>query len=454
MRKNYIKLILLVASIFFIAVAWGQDVNEEKPIEEVKEKKKKEKKEKEDDGKIHKATKADGLVKYRRSSLHTMIIEDAKLPKKDIILSTFNEAPFPDKYNNHTVGDKSFDIAAYESILSNEAAEDGKKKDKDLSPAITKYFQDNKVANKIIAKWFNQSPEGAFDMSLIQERGAYDASSQDIAKAGSTERGIDMLKDAGIELLGNTFVVVNYSKFVSNEEAAKIAYDIAVSAANKMGALGEPAKEVAKKAYEKARQGYSVWTTAYLYQLDWNDSTEAVFYMDMWMDSTSVDPAKKELFESSDLFQLKLLGYQKASALITGLGANAENEQMIVKNATLKSINSVYNKLQRKFEAFRTKTPLVSADPLGAKIGMKEGLEGGDKYEVLMQAYDKEGKLSYKRKGVIKVDKKKIWDNRYAAGEEPLDEEGNPIKPENDLEFTHFKGGKGFFPGMLIRQIN
>ncbi len=110
-----------------------------------------------------------------------------------------------------------------------------------------------------------------------------------------------------------------------------------------------------------------------------------------------------------------------------------------------------YNKLQKKFEAFRTKTPLVSVDPLGAKIGMKEGVEGGDKYEVLEKQVDAEGKVKWKRKGVIKVDKKKIWDNRFSAGEKLLDGNGEPIKPENELKFTHFKGGKGFYPGMLLR---
>jgi hypothetical protein len=50
------------------------------------------------------------------------------------------------------------------------------------------------------------------------------------------------------------------------------------------------------------------------------------------------------------------------------MGSNAETKDMIIKNATLKSINAVYNKLQKKFEPFRTKTPLVSSDPLGAKI--------------------------------------------------------------------------------------
>ncbi len=426
---------------------------QEQPLEEEVDKSKPQK-ESDDITKIQKTDKHTEIVKYRRGSLHTMIIEDNNLPKKDLILNTFKNAEFPDKYNNHTIGAKSFNITDYQDKI-NEVKEGKKAKDKDFSAAIDQYFKDTKLANKMIAKWFNRSEEGAFDMSLIQERGAYDASAQAADMALSTERGLDMLKDAGIELISNTFVVVNYSKFVSNEETAKITYDIAKEAAGKLpGALQETALEIAEKAYEKARQGYSIWTTAYLYQMQWNDSIEATFYMDMWMDSTSIDSTKKTVFDSSSLFQLKLLGYEKTRALISGLGSNAESEEMIIENATLKSINSVYNKLQRKFEPFRTKTPLVSIEPLGAKIGLKEGLEGGDKYEVLEQVFDAEGRVTYKRKGVIKVDKKNIWNNKYNIGEEPLDEEGNPIEIENDIEFTYFKGGKGYYPGMLIRQIN
>lgn len=395
------------------------------------------------------------VINYRRSSLHTMIIEDNKLPKKDLILKTFMDAPFPEKYNNHTVEDKSINIYEYlpEGINSIE-----KKKDEEaaLIPAIENYFSQNKVANKIVAKWFNRDFLGGFNMGLIQERGLYDASAQAQSIAANTERGKAMLADAGEDLIPNTFVVVSFSKFVSNEITALAAKETALALADKIAiqAIKEVAVEAAENAYEKARQGYSIWTTAYLYELNWNDSTSAVFYQNYWMDATNIDSLKKLAFDTTSLFQLKLVGYQKAAAFITGLGSNAENEEMIIKNATLKSVNAVYAKLQRKFEKFRTKTPLISTDPLGAKIGLKEGVEKGDKYEVLEQIVDEKGKVSYKRKGVITVDKKNIWDNRFAAGETPLDEEGNPIEVDNSIEFTHFKGGKGYYPGMLIRQIN
>lgn len=395
------------------------------------------------------------IINYRRSSLHTMIIEDEKLPKKDLILNTFLEAPFPEKYNNHSIDNKSINIYQYlpEAITSIENKKDAEAA---LIPAIENYFTKNKVANKIVAKWFNRDSLGNFNMNLIQERGLYDASAQSQSLAASTERGQALLADAGEDLIPNTFIVVSYSKFVSNELTALAAKETALALADKIAiqALKEVAVEAAEKAYEKARQGYSVWTTAYLYELNWNDSTSAVFYQNYWVDANNPDSLKKVAFDTTSLFQLKLVGYQKANALISGLGANAENENMIIKNATLKSVDAVYAKLQRKFEKFRTKSPLVSIDPLGAKIGLKEGLEKGDKYEVLEQVIDSEGKTIYKRKGIITVDKKNIWDNRFAAGEEPIDENGNPIEIDNNIEFTHFKGGKGYYPGMLIRQIN
>ena len=46
-----------------------------------------------------------------------------------------------------------------------------------------------------------------------------------------------------------------------------------------------------------------------------------------------------------------------------------------------------------------------------------------------------------------KVDKNNIWDNRFMAEEEQNE-------AEILLEYTLFKGGKKFYTGMLIRQIN
>ena len=447
LRISKLALVLMLFSVFQSTQLFGQD-DEEKDIKQDKHKK-----ENKDNGKIAATDKKADVVKYRRSSLHTMIIEDNKLPQGDLILATFNEAEFPDKYNNHTTGAKSFKLHDY--YVKGQTA--SKKDQNNYAPSIDNYLNKNKIANQIVAKWFNRSDSGTFDMSLISERGLYDASAQDISLASRTERGEAMLADAGEGLIGNTFVVVNYSKFVENEPIARAIRETAYAVVEDQSA-DSPIRMLAEKGadrlYEKTKDGYSVWTTAYLYQLEWNDSIASVFYQDLWNDASAPNPARVEAFDNSDLFHLNLLGYQKAKSIITGLGSNAQNKEMIIKNATLKSINSVYNKLQKKFEPFRTKTPLFSIDPMGAKIGLKEGLEGGERYEVLEKQIDANGKVRWKRKGELKVDKKKIWNNLYSAGEEALDEDGKPIKIDESLEFTHFKGKGRYYRGMLLRQIN
>lgn len=41
--------------------------------------------------------------KYRRSSLHKVLIQSESFPKKDVVMNAWESCPFPDKYNNHSV---------------------------------------------------------------------------------------------------------------------------------------------------------------------------------------------------------------------------------------------------------------------------------------------------------------------------------------------------------------
>ena len=107
-------------------------------------------------------------------------------------------------------------------------------------------------------------------------------------------------------------------------------------------------------------------------------------------------------------------------------------------------MDAVIAKLQKKYEDFRTKTPLYSIDPLAAKIGLKEGLEDGDKYQVLEQAVDANGKTVYNKIGVLKVNGKQIWDNRYMAT-------GDSVKATDKTLFSKVSG-KDLYPGLLIKQ--
>jgi hypothetical protein len=419
-------------------------------------------------------------LKYRRSSLHLILLESEDFPRKDVVVKAYHEAPFPDKYNNHAIPVTGVDPSAY-ALTEAEKVSSGTKKtgmaafgasmlsgatagiiDKDAAdmPVITdKIVKDKKIANLIVAKWFNRQPDGSFDMKLVGERGSYNATEMQANIAKGSARGTASLSDAGEELIGNTFVVLTKLKFISNEPIAAAIRDIAKLKANNLPAMFQPAAyKVLDMAYNKAKEGYSVWTTSYLYRLKWNDSIAAVFYNDLWMEKGKIDKKKKAAFDNTDLFKMEYIGSEKSSSLVTFSLKETRTEDQIVALATVRNVEHVFAKLQKAYEVFKPKTPIYSGDPVTAKIGMKEGLEGGEKFEVLEQTVDpKTGLTTYIKKGTVTVDKKQIWDNRFNAGEEISDSD-NKDKDKKDkdkptIDRTYFKGGGKFYAGMLLRQI-
>ena len=145
---------------------------------------------------------------------------------------------------------------------------------------------------------------------------------------------------------------------------------------------------------------------------------------------------------------MEYIGSEKSSTLVTFSLKSKRSEQETIILATNRNNENVFAKLQKEYEVFKPKTPLYSGDPITAKIGIKEGIEGGDKFEVLEQTQDPTtGLTKYIRKGIITVDKNNIWDNRFSLGDE--EDAGDKSK----VDRTTFKGGNKYFAGMLIRQI-
>lgn len=390
-------------------------------------------------------------IKYRRSSLHTILLEADNFPNKDVVIQAYNNAPFPDKYNDHNIGIKSFNPKSYGATA--QKATDADKEISETQAAIDRFIVDQKIANKLVAKWFNRKADGSFDMQLIGERGAYNASDMEANIAKGSARGTASLADAGEELIGNTFVVFSKVTFVSNEVVAAGIRDASKLAATQIPnpMMQQAAIKSADALYEKTKEGYSVWTTSYLYKLKWNDSIATIFYNDLWFDKSSVNPSKKEAFDKTNLFSLEFVGQEKASSLVTFSLKEKRTESQIITLSTVRNVDAVYAKLQKKYDVFKPKVPLYTGYPITAKIGMKEGLEGGEKFEVLEQVVDpKTGLTKYESKGTIKVDKDFLWDNRFNAGEEPSTGV-DTTKPV--LDRTTFKGGKKFYSGMLIRQL-
>lgn len=374
------------------------------------------------------------VTKYRRSSLYTMMIRDTTREHAKVIQNAFGDWELSEKFNDQNIGPYVIEADKF---------------NKDQLQNINNYLETNQVAKKLVAKWFKRSAKGGFKMDLIAERGLYNASDLDAKQAKMNSRGTAILADAGEQLIGNTFVLVNDFKFVSKEEVASVATSglrmlaaMAAAAGNKELEAGS---EVAALGTTIAGKGYVIRTTSYLYKLVWNDSISAIFYNDMWTEDGNFNQAKKEAFDNSNLFSLQYIGQEIAWADLQSSIFTQKSDAELISIATTKATDAGIAKLQRKYEQFRTSTPLATESPITAQIGLKEGLEPGDKFEVLEQTLDANGKTGFNKVGVIRVGKN-IWDNRYMADQDP--------KNEGQEKFTTFSkvSGGPFYPGMLIKQ--
>lgn len=432
------------------------------------------------------------VTDYKRSSLYTIILDDHGLMDKgkaEIIKETFAKTPLPEKFNDHNISIRSFNPRNYSVTAAEVAAvtggEEKKKKGgfgkaiggfakgvagsataglvdttdtKQLPAKFIKFFEDQKIGNQLVAKWYdmqetyNPATQSHFDMNLIKDRGLYNASEFDKLVAEKSTRGIAMLADAGEELIKNTFVVGIRFNYVSKAEMAKQLSETSSAVSSLFGGTVASLTNTAVQAGSAvAGKGYVIKATAFLYQLDWNEEVNAKFYTEYYGAQDLTD------FANSDDFKLKYVGTVTEWADIQSSMFSSRPESDLVERATVRATDEVIAKLQKKYEVFRTKTPLLTTEPtLTAAIGLKEGLEGGDKFEVLEKNVDPETMATtYKRVATIKVDKNNIWDNRFAADAEEAENAANENGSVQTINATTFTGGnKKIYPGMLIRQID
>lgn len=145
---------------------------------------------------------------------------------------------------------------------------------------IKKFLVSNKIGAKIVSKWFDNNNDGKFDLELITERGLFSASKEDIDKANAEVRGQSrMIDGAVLDLVPKTYLVLNKMSFISNEIAASYIRALAEEEILKLEGLKKDiATKLADKIYEKTSEGYSVLTTAYLFNLKWDQSNIEEIY--------------------------------------------------------------------------------------------------------------------------------------------------------------------------------
>lgn len=385
------------------------------------------------------AQKIEESIKYRRSSIYSVLINHTEQKFATEIRKSFLLMPVPDKYEDHNLSIRCLDM---DSKLA------GAKSEKE-NPAVTAFLNDNNVASRLVAKWYNRDMfTGLGNLELIQERGMISITEEQKALYANTVKGVDRSYDmVGEELIGNTFVLVNDIRYVDKEKTGKSwgmalkIFGAVAGAATGDRSLTNLGNSVGNMM--ETLKGFTVRVNTFLYQLEWNEDlkneVEATF-----------DTGNPNDFDNiRTKLKLKYVGKVESKGSNTSfMGVNLDEPINMVKKACQRALDDNVADLQHQFVAFRTKSPLISVTPLKAYVGLKEGVSADSKFEVLEEIEDENGKISYKRVGVIKPKANMIWDNRYMAVEENA--------PNSGLGFTTFEkvSGKIEGEGLLIREMD
>ena len=378
---------------------------------------------------------------YRRSSIYSVLVNHTDQQFASEIKEAFLQIPVPDKFNDHNLSVKVLNLDKKLSGASSEKE----------NPIITEFLDNNKVASRLVGRWFNRDFfTGQCNMELVKERGLYNATEFDKQLASRSARGMAMLQDAGEDLIGNTFVLVNDIRYVDKNRAAKTASSIlkalgSIAAAYTGNNIDDLTNNIGDMV--ETIKGFKVKINTFLYKLEWSDDIATQFYQDQY--GAVPDPTKKANFDAArGNYKLKYVGKVESSGGTTSfLGINEDQPVVMVRKACQRAIDENVVDLQRNYEEFRTKSPLVSVEPITAFVGMKEGVTAKSKFEVLEVVELENGKHKYNHVGVIQPIENLIWDNRFMAAEEGA--------REATLGFTTFRkvSGKDFSKGMLIREM-
>ena len=379
-------------------------------------------------------------AQYTKDELN--VIYPTSKQKKDNLLRNFDNQLIASVNSSSTNAQKK-------SAATLKAEWEKKDRRYDYGARALHWLNENHIANLLIAQWFNAKAEKVdgshYNMQLVQDRGAYNASELDILRSKESVRGNALLKDAGMELIPNTYITVTYFKVRTAKEVSQ-ADDWDSSWTTTMFEI----IRAVNPAWRSNAQVKAFWveSTTFLFKLNWDDETENNFLTNYW------DQDYNKLVTSND-FSLKYIGYVEANGCGYPLPGKENNDKGIMSMALYDAIDNSIAKLQKEYEDFKIKVPLIEVNGKDATafIGLKEGLEKNTKFEVLERVYnEKTNTFRYKKVGNLKIDKTRVWENREVI--EGIKRSEPSVKPNPNVDRTYLLGANGSMaPGMLIRQI-
>ncbi|MDE7125371.1 MAG: hypothetical protein K2O12_02690, partial [Muribaculaceae bacterium] len=286
-------------------------------------------------------------VKYNRSSVYSILLNHTEQRFGNEIKEQFINIPVPDQYNSHDLNIKVINVSGKGEFLD----------------SIDAFIENNHIASRMVAKWFDRDIlSGACSMDLVKQRGIYNASELDRELAARSARGMAMLADAGEELIGHSFLLVNEIKYVDKSKASgAVGAGLKIFGALAGGFLGRGVGDLFDTAGDMVAsiKGFKVKITTHLYQLVWDEEAQGTFYRLCYTEVPDED--KKIAFENNrKAFRLSYVGrVESAGSNTSFMGINEQEPLLMVRKACQRAIDENIVDLQKNYDCFRVKAPVM-----------------------------------------------------------------------------------------------
>ncbi len=295
------------------------------------------------------------IVKYDRNGLSVAIIThgdhiDNSVAEAHAVLAINNKFD----YNPlHTLYYPSY-------LKRNLPSEEEYKYAQPVVDIISKY----KLPKEVISYCFMRNEmDGTMSTELIQQRGYYNAVDAEYLLANATKVGISALGDDGFNLLANNYILI--LDYYHTERTDKT---------------------------------WKIKLAAYVFKINYTKETEDAINS-AWItdEDTKTEKAQKIAAFNNIKFTASFVTSVKATGSCS------------VEKATFKTdaIKSAYSnavaQLEHLIEAWMVKTPVVSVNPIKAKIGSKEGVGRNARFYAYEYVLNSNNKLSAKKRGVVRA---------------------------------------------------
>ncbi len=317
----------------------------------------------------------------------------------------------------------------------------------------------NQIAHELVRKWWQINEYGMCSDTLLTRLACYSATQNQAQNAAQNALGADatILNELANTVMATTFVTFTKLDFYESEPIGAFTRNVMNAAAAFIPSATAQivAFAAAEATYNSMKEGYSAFANALLYQLEWNDSIAEKFY-ECWTGDYMLDMEKFNAMQ----FNLKYCGATKATATCVVKKEDKGKEvREMVEKTIYKALDRQFVDLQKEYEDFRPMVPVLGIDTKGgviADMGTKEGVEVGDKFNLLEPYVNEKGILKYKNVGLIKVVKWKgdefvdgVWDNQ---NQDNVVKAATEDGAEMEIIGTHLSKFKNATPSMFVKK--